>query len=176
MIKQGLAGMQDGIPIPGESSIHGYIDTREERSLLVGKRLAVKQDAIQPRKSPGYRIPKAGDLVLIRDFQQAKEKGRQLHARWWTPRRLERVSQSGVSAHVRHLHDPPGLTKRYHFADLLLFVPRGSDFPSFQPTHSIGQAVHYSRDTMGAMVGATTMGQCGFDLTDVSGGNGNKGK
>lgn len=175
-IKQGLADIQDGIPIPGEPSIHGYIDSREERSLLAGKRLAVKQDAIQPRKSPGYRIPKPGDLVLIRDFQQAKEKGRKLHARWSTPRLLERVSQSGVSAHVRQLHDPPGLTKRYHFDDLLLFVPRGSDFPSFQPTRSIGQAVHYSRDAMGEMVGAMTMGQRGFDLTDVSGGNGNEGR
>jgi len=95
VIKQGLACMQDRIAIPGESSIQRYIDSREERSLLARKRVAGKQDAIQLRKSPGYRIAKPSDLVLIRDFQPPKEAGGKLDTRLSTPRLMERVSQFG---------------------------------------------------------------------------------
>ena len=107
--------------LPEELAIHGYIDSGEERGLQAGMRLAEKQDRLLTKKTPGYQTPKEGDLVLIRDFQQAKNKERKLEPRWSTPRTLERISHSGVSTHVRQLHDPPSITKRYHFDDLLVF-------------------------------------------------------
>ena len=68
--------------------------------------------------------------MLVRDFQQAKHKGAKLEPRWSTPRIVDRISASGVSAHIRQLHDPPGITKRFHLDDLIVYVPRGHDFPS----------------------------------------------
>jgi len=110
-----------------------------------------------------------GDLVLIRDFQQAKNKGRKLYTRWSTPRILERISHSGVSAHVRQLHNPPGVTKLYHHDDLLSFVSSNREYPAAQfqkPRDGVG-AVQYSRDAMGE-ASVWSEGQRGFDLTDIS--------
>ena len=74
--------------LPEELAIHGYIDSCEERGVQAEMRLAEKQDRLQAKKSPGYRTPKGGDLILIRNFQQAKNKGRKLEPRWSTPRIL----------------------------------------------------------------------------------------
>ena len=130
--------------------------------------MAEKQDRLQAKKTSGYQTPKAGDLVLIRDFRQAKNKGRMLEPRWSTPRILERISHSGVSAHVRQLHDPPGVTKRYHFDDLLVFVSRDKEFPTarFEELGERVGAVQYSRDAM-REAGVWSEGQRGFDLTDI---------
>ena len=168
-IKRNLAtDTVDPSTLPEELAIHGYIDSREEIGLRAGMRLAEKQDQLQAKKTPGYRKPKAGDLVLIRDFQQAKNKGRKLEPRWSTPRILERISHSGVSAHVRQLHDPPGVTKRYHLDDLLLFVSRDKRYPApqFQKQGDRVGAVQYSRDAMDE-AGIWSEGQRGFDLTDI---------
>ena len=152
---------------PSADNITSYIDQREERSVLATGRLGRRQDGLCPRKTAGYKIPKEGDLVLLRDFQQAKDKGRKLDPRWSAPRILERVSKSGVSAHVRQLHHPPGQTKRYHFDDLLVYVPRTSDYPS--GIHSIEKsgAVVYERGAMGDVNGIWHVGQRGFDLSDL---------
>ena len=40
-----------------------------------------KQDRLQPRRTPGYKKPEKGDLVLVGDFQQAKDKGVNLEPR-----------------------------------------------------------------------------------------------
>src|SRR5437588_9709936 len=115
----------------------------------------------------GYRRPKPGDLVLIRDFQVAKDKGRKLDARWSTPRILEKVSHSGVSAHLRQLHDPPGITKRYHFDDVLLYVPRDSDYPTSHQAGKGSRVVEYSRQAMGDVGGVWCVGRRAFDFTDL---------
>jgi hypothetical protein len=72
-------------PTPTEDELHAYIDSREEQGKVGGDRLAHKQDGMKSKKSPGYRQPKPGDMVLLRDFQLAKDKGRKLEARWTTP-------------------------------------------------------------------------------------------
>lgn len=152
-----------------ESNVDSFIDLRYEKGIEAGNRLAGKQDSIHPRPSAGYRKPKPGDLVLVRDFQQAKEKGRKLEPRWSTPRIVDRISASGVSAHVRQLHDPPELTKRFHIDDLILYVPRTNDYPHHEGEISeIGNpGVEYIRGAMGDTVGGGQVGQRGFDITDV---------
>ena len=152
---------------PSEDNITSYIDQREERSVLATGRLGRRQDGLCPRKTAGYKIPKEGDLVLLRDFQQAKDKGRKLDPRWSAPRILERISKSGVSAHVRQLHHPPGQTKRYHFDDLLVYVPRTSDYPSGFHSITRSGAVVYERGAMGDVNGIWHVGQRGFDLSDL---------
>ncbi|KAG0123948.1 hypothetical protein HOY82DRAFT_618491 [Tuber indicum] len=83
-------------------------------------------------------------------FLLAKDKGRKLELRWKTPRILERISKSGVSAHVRQLHDPTGITKRYYLDDLLFFVPRTYDYPfAVDALAAMIDVVEYERDAMG---------------------------
>ena len=73
-----------------------------------------------------------------------------------------------TSAHVRQLHDPPGVTKRYHLDDLLLFVSHDKRYPApqFQEQGDRVGAVQYSRNAMGE-AGIWSEGQRGFDLTDI---------
>jgi len=155
-----------------ESELHSFVDQRYERGIEAGTRLAGKQDNLQPRKTPGYRKPKKGDLVLVRDFQQAKDKGGKLEPRWSTPRIVERISASGVSAHIRQLHDPPNITKRFHIDDLVLYFPRTNDYPSQLPgvSKSSGSAVEYVRGAMGDIGGAWQVGQRGYDMSDLGSG------
>ena len=119
----------------------------------------------------GYRKPQVGDLVLVRDFQLAKDKGRKLEARWGTPRLLERMSHSGVSGHVRQLHDPPGKTKRFHLDDFLLYVPRGNDhgLNTSGEVEVAVDGVEYVRGAMGVVQGLLRVGQRSFDLGDIGG-------
>ncbi|KAG0137864.1 hypothetical protein HOY82DRAFT_535198 [Tuber indicum] len=144
--------------VPREEELHAYMNSREEHGTKASERLAQYQDKIQSRTTSGYRQPKPGDLVLLRDFQQAKEKGRKLQPRWTTPRILERISTSGVSAHVRQLHEPPGATKRYHFDDLLVYIPRTADFPSTEVIQKPVRPVEYARDAMGDVQGLSELG------------------
>jgi len=167
-VKRDQATDEPGIGVGlNEETIHGYIDSREERGLQAGGKLARRQDQLEPKQTAGYKRPKPGDLVLVRDFQQAKDKGRKLNARWSMPRILERMSHSGVSAHVRQLHDPPGVTKRFHLDDLLLFVSRDRQANRAEFEEGSVGSVQYSRDAMGEVTGIWSEGQRGFDLTDI---------
>ena len=112
----------ESIPEVTEDTIHVRMDQRDERDSSASQKLARTQDRQKPKASPRYKRPKVGDLVLVRDIQLAKEKGKKLEARWSTPRILERISKSGVSGHVRQLHNPPGKTKRYHLDDLIPYT------------------------------------------------------
>ena len=152
---------------PNKHHLHSYIDSREERGLQAGEHLARKQDSVIPRRTAGYRKPKGGDLVLVRHIGLAKEHGRKLEARWTTPRLLERISFSGVSGHVRKLHDPPGKTKRFHLDDLLLCIPRNSDYPKQAVGEPNVPAIQYSRAAMGEVQLVSSIGQRGFDLSDI---------
>ncbi|KAG0127111.1 hypothetical protein HOY82DRAFT_542187 [Tuber indicum] len=157
------------VPELKEVDIQAYIDQREEQGVNAGNRLAKQQDNVKTHMTAGYRKPNPGDLVLLRDFQLAKDKGRKLEPRWSTPRLLERVSKSGVSAHVRQLHDPPGTTKRYHLDDLLLYIPRTKDYPSLGDKLGGVGALEYERGAMGDVRGIWQVGQRGFDLSDLGG-------
>ena len=151
---------------PSHADVTNYIDMREEKGRIAVERLANRQDSLCPRKTAAYWTPKEGDLVLLRDFALAKDKGRKLDPRWSTPRILERVSKSGVSAHVRQLHDPPGHTKRFHFDDLLVYIPRTNNYPG-SGSESRRGAVVYERGAMGAVNGIWQSGQRAFDLGDI---------
>ena len=93
------AGMEDwvkrDVPTGKESQeiseidLHAFVDLQYERGIEAGTQLARKQDSFYPRTTAGYGKPKQGDLVLVRDFQQAKDKGRKLEPRWSTPRIVE---------------------------------------------------------------------------------------
>jgi len=155
----------DEILTAGEDTIHVYVDRRNEINLSANEMLAQSQDSLRPKLSPGYKKPKAGDLVLVRDIQLAKEKGKKLEPRWSTPRLLERLSKSGVSGHVRHLHDPPGKTKRFHIDDLVPYISRSADT---LPANTITPAVEYSRNAFGDVQGNWSAGQRAFNLGDVS--------
>jgi len=152
-----------------EIDLHAFVDLRYERCIEASTELARKQDSLHSRPTAGYRKPKQGDLVLIRDFQQVKDKGRRFEPRWSTLRIVERISASGVSAHVRHLYNTPEYTKRFHIDHLILHVPRTNDYPSEAretPGYRSG-GVEYLRGTMGHAVGVGSVGQRGFDITDV---------
>ena len=160
--------LQDGEVVePSYDNITDNIDIREERGSQAISRLAQSQDKIQPVKTSGYRKPKVGDLVLLRDFQLAKDKGRKLDPRWSTPRLLVKISKSGVSAHVRQLHDPPGVTKRYHFDDLLVYLPRTGAYPELGAGKRLEKGVEYVRGAMGVLENMGIAGQRAFDLSDM---------
>jgi hypothetical protein len=102
-------------------------------------------------------------LVLLRDVQKDKHHGRKLDPGWSTPRIIDRISTSGVSASIRELHAPPKKAKRYHMDDLLVHVSRDTK-ADFTPVN----AVNYSRDALGSL-NAIIPGQRAFDLLDISG-------
>ena len=153
-----------------EFDLHSFIDQRYEKGIQAGTQLARRQDNLHSRHTAGYQKPKTGDLVLVRDFQQAKHKGAKLEPRWSTPRIVDRISASGVSTHVRQLHDPPGTTKRFHLDDLIVYVPRSHNYPS--TATGVGEPasspVEYVRGAMGEIDGAWQVGQRAYDMSDVN--------
>ena len=72
-----------------ERDIHSFVAFCKERGLIAGKMLAQQQDRLIPQWTRGYRNPKPGDLVLVRDFQHAKDKGNKLAPRWTSPQIVE---------------------------------------------------------------------------------------
>jgi hypothetical protein len=94
------------------------------------------------------------------DIALSKQHGRKLEARWSTPRIVDSISSSGVSAYVRELHHAPGKTKRYHVEDLLVYTPRQPDIT----TAPVATAVEYARGAMGAQE-AFVPGQRAFHLS-----------
>ena len=142
------------------------MDQRDERDSSASQKLARTQDRQKTKASPGYKRPKVGDLVLVRDIQLAKEKGLKLEARWSTPRILEKMSKSGVSGHVRQLHDPPGKTKRYHLDNLIPYTSRTG---KHVPANTVLPAIEYTRDALADVQGNWVVGQRAFDLTDIGG-------
>ena len=147
-----------------EDTVHVHIDSRAERRTTAVQKLSHSQDNRQVKASRGYRTPHVGDLVLVRDIQLSKEKGKKLETRWSTPRMLERISKSGVSGHVRHLHDPPGKTKRFHLDDLVPFVSRSDDFHS---AGMVSSTIEYTRDAFNGSQTGWAAGQRAFDLSDL---------
>jgi hypothetical protein len=131
------------------AELEAYIIARDDKGVkMIDKRLQQQTDTARQRKSsPRFVKPRVGDLVLVRDIALSRQHGRKLDARWSTPRVVDSVSASGVSAYVRELHQAPGKGKRYHIEDLLVYTHRDS-LPMF--SHQPPPAVEYSRDSMGA--------------------------
>lgn len=151
------------IPTASEDTIHVHVDRRDEQSQSANLKLAHNKDNLHVKGSAGYKEPKPGDLVLVRNIQLAKEKGKNLEPRWSTPRLLERISRSGVSGHIRQLPDPPGQTKRYHIDDLIPYLSRNQN-PI--PANTIIPVIEYSQDSTGSVQGNWSTGQRAFDLSD----------
>jgi hypothetical protein len=153
---------------PGEflgvesEELESYIVSRDDKGVtMTDKRVRHQADSAGRRKdSPGFVKARVGDLVLVRDIALSRQHGRKLDARWSTPRIVDSISASGVSAYVRELHHAPGKGKRYHVEDLLVYTPR-DDLPMFSTQPS--PAVEYSRDSMGAQE-AFIPGQRAFHL------------
>ena len=68
------------------------------------------------------RLPKEGDLVVVRNHAVDSQKGRKLEWRWFGPRILVLYTASRLSAYVREVHGV-GKPKRYHLDDILLYNP-----------------------------------------------------
>jgi hypothetical protein len=144
--------------------------TREDRQRSATQRLVTSQDSTTKKASIGFVAPKAGDLVIMKDFGWFQQKGRKLDPRWKhshkaynIPFIVEKLSKNGSSAYIRGPHDPPGHTKRIHISDLRVYRPRNLDeFPSAPP------AVHYARDCFaGVPPGSLGTGTKALDLSDL---------
>jgi hypothetical protein len=144
--------------------------TREDRQRSATQRLVTSQDSTTKKASSGFVAPKAGDLVIMKDFGWFQQKGRKLDPRWKhshkaynIPFIVEKLSKNGSSAYIRGPHDPPGHTKRIHISDLRVYRPRNLDeFPSAPP------AVHYARDCFaGVPPGSLGTGTKALDLSDL---------
>lgn len=71
------------------------------------------------------RLPKEGDLIVVRSHAVDSQKGRKLEGRWLGPRLLVSYTISRLSAYVREVHRV-GKPKRYHLDDIILYNPRSS--------------------------------------------------
>jgi hypothetical protein len=145
--------------------LEAYVLGRDDKGVtMMDKRASEQHRAESNRKgSPVFRKPRVGDLVLVRDIALSKQHGRKLEARWSTPRVVDSISASGVSAHVRELHHAPGKTKRYHVEDLLVYTPRQVADLGKPADKAISPTVEYARGAMGAQE-AFVPGQRAFHL------------
>ena len=55
--------------------IQTYLNAWRESADIALEKLAISPDRLLRKQTPGYRKPKVGDLVLIRDIQLAKDHG-----------------------------------------------------------------------------------------------------
>jgi len=68
---------------------------------------------------------------------------------------------------VLQLHDPPGVTKRYHFDDLLVYIPRPGTYPELRAGTKTEKRVEYGRGAIGVLEKIRIAGQRAFDLSDL---------
>lgn len=71
------------------------------------------------------RLPKEGDLVVVRSHAVDSQKGRKLEGRWLRPQILVSYTASRLSVYVREVQGV-GKPKRYHLDNILLYNPRSS--------------------------------------------------
>jgi len=90
-----------------------------------------------------------------------------------SPQIVQRLSKAGVSAHIRQLHDPPNITKRYHIDDLVVYVPRSASKPTVErePVDKSTGGVEWLRGAVGEVgeVGEVLRsGQRAYDLSGLN--------
>ena len=120
-----LVPIEDPGPHPPDLPRHQlqlYMALRDENKCLSSEAASYRHGAEKLRKRR-QRIPKPGDLVIIRHHTIDNQKGRKLESKWLGPRLLIRFSASGLSAYVRELHGS-ATEKKYHINDILLYYPR----------------------------------------------------
>ena len=82
-----------------------------------------------------YKIPAAGDRVLLRNPARDQHLGRKLDPKRTEPRLVDRLSRSGMSAYLHAIYEPPDKAKRYHIDDLGVYsFCNASASPA--PTHA----------------------------------------
>lgn len=101
---------------------HIYIALRDENRCLASEASAYSYYRRGQRERK-QRIPKAGDLVLVRNHAVDGQRGRKLESKWLEPRLLVSLSSSGLTGRVRELYGEDG-TKQYHLNDLIFYVER----------------------------------------------------
>lgn len=116
---------------------------RDERRCLASDAVAYVHYQ-KSRNARKQKIPKEGDLVVVRNHAVHSQKGRKLESRWLGPRILVLYTASGLSAYVRELHGS-GKAKRYHLNGPLLYNPRSAfkinDTTILQTSHGTVPAV-----------------------------------
>ena len=177
-LKEGLDPNDALHPTPED--IMWHMTARDENGKTAVDRLTRLQHRQERASQPtrGYRKPRPGDLVLLRDLARDKQHRRKLDPRWTEGRMVDRLSNNGMSAYIRPLHDPPSRAKRYHIDDLRVYItrngdtrsanaPKDSSVPSDEATTSRIATITYSRTAMGDSPGLFVGGQRAFDLTDL---------
>ncbi len=99
-----------------------YMALRDENRCLASEASAYSHYR-RGQRERRQRIPKVGDLVLVRNHAVDGQRGRKLESRWLGPRLLVSLSSSGLTGRVRELFGEGG-TKKYHLNDLILYVER----------------------------------------------------
>ena len=94
--------------------------------------LAEKREANQ--KPARYKVPRDGDLVLLRRFLLDQRKGSKLEARWEGPYILSDLAKDGKTGRLRDLNTREivrvkkgALRDRVHLNDLKVYLRRGSE-------------------------------------------------
>ena len=106
---------------------HLHTALRSEARLLASEVASYTHAYKHARRLRRQRIPNVGDLVLVRDLQLDKQKGRKLDPKWLGPRILVKFTEGGHSAWVREVYGPQKL-KRYHINDLIQYHERAQAF------------------------------------------------
>ena len=101
---------------------HIYMVLRDENCCLASEASAYSHYR-RGQQERRQRIPKADDLVLVRNHAVDGQRVRKLESKCLGPRLLVSLSSSGLTGRVRELCGAGG-TKKYHLNDLILYVER----------------------------------------------------
>ena len=101
---------------------HGlYVAIRDENRGCATNLLATHQGKNEAMRTTTQELPKAGDLVLVRDTQLDNQRGRKLEARWRGLRILVQTTKENLSGWTKTLYSD-GKLKRYHMQDLKKYI------------------------------------------------------
>lgn len=99
-----------------------WVELRQENRAAATRRMAATHTRTEEKQRSKWTKPQEGDLVLVRDHQRDKDKGRKLDPRWLGPRLLTSIAESGVAGYVQELYGDK--VKRYHLDDLKIYCAR----------------------------------------------------
>ena len=105
-----------------EHQNHMYMALWDESLYLASEASAYSLYRREQRKRR-QKIPKVGDLVLVRNHALDRQRGRKLESKWLGPRLLVLLSLLGPTKRVKEIFGEGGI-KKYHLNDLILYVER----------------------------------------------------